>query len=161
MAEDLSIRFLNEEVLFDYNSADIKEDFIDILDSFFPRYLDILLSDNFRERIAEVRIEGHTDSRGEYMYNVRLSQSRTSNVLDYLFYKENSEYQNANEKDQELLRYWFTTTGFSYGRTMDENGALTMVSGQNENRQRSRRVEFRIVMKSDEVIRQVLEMIDE
>ena len=74
--------------------------FIDILDSFFPRYLDILLSDNFRERIAEVRIEGHTDSRGEYMYNVRLSQSRTSNVLDYVVYKENSEYQNANEMDQ-------------------------------------------------------------
>ena len=161
LAEDLSIRFLNEEVLFDNNSADIKEDFIDILDSFFPRYLDILLSDNFRERIAEVRIEGHTDSRGEYMYNVRLSQSRTSNVLDYLFYKENSEYQNANEMDQELMRYWFTTTGFSYGRTMDENGALTLASGKNENRQRSRRVEFRIVMKSDEVIRQVLEMIDE
>lgn len=161
LAEDLSIRFLNEEVLFDYNSADIKRDFNEILDSFFPRYLDILLSDNFRDKIAEVRIEGHTDSRGEYMYNVRLSQNRTSNVLDYLFYKKDSEYQAASEIDKELMRYWFTTTGFSYGRTMDENGELTLISGQNENRQRSRRVEFKIVMKSEEVIRQVLEMIDE
>jgi outer membrane protein OmpA-like peptidoglycan-associated protein len=160
LAEDLSIRFLNEEVLFDNNSADIKEDFNDILDSFFPRYLGILLSDNFRDKISEVRIEGHTDSRGEYMYNVRLSQNRTSNVLDYLFYKEDSEYQNASETDRELMRYWFTTTGFSYGRTMDQSGELTLVSGQNENRQRSRRVEFRIVMKSEEVIRQVLEMIN-
>ena len=96
-----------------------------------------------------------------YMYNVRLSQNRTSNVLDYLFYKEDSEYQNASETDRELMRYWFTTTGFSYGRTMDQSGELTLGSGQNENRQRSRRVEFRIVMKSEEVIRQVLEMIDE
>ena len=59
------------------------------------------------------------------------------------------------------MRYWFTTTGFSYGRTMDENGALTLASGKNENRQRSRELSSGIVMKSDEVIRQVLEMIDE
>jgi outer membrane protein OmpA-like peptidoglycan-associated protein len=161
LSEDLSIRFLNEEVLFDFNSTELKPEFQTILEDFFPRYLDILLNAQFREKIAEVRIEGHTDSRGEYMFNVRLSQNRTSNVLDFLFNRDGSEYNSLAGSDQELLRYWFTTTGFSFGRTMDSEGLLSHNTGNPENRVRSRRVEFRIVMKSEEVLNQMLELMNE
>ena len=161
LSEDLSIRFLNEEVLFDYNSVELKPEFQQILEDFFPRYLEILLDKQFRDKIAEVRIEGHTDSKGGYMFNVRLSQNRTSNVLDFLFNRRGSEYLDMEVIDRELLRYWFTTTGFSYGRTMDRNGELTIESNNSENSARSRRVEFRIVMKSEEVLKQMLEMMNE
>lgn len=161
LSEDLSIRFLNEEVLFDYNSVDLKWQFRQILRQFFPRYLDILLDERFRDKIAEVRIEGHTDSAGPYMFNVRLSQNRTSNVLEYLFFRRNSEYGSVSEEDQELMRYWFTTTGFSFGRTLDREGEQTIKTGNYEDAARSRRVEFRIVMKSEEVLDQMLEMMDE
>jgi outer membrane protein OmpA-like peptidoglycan-associated protein len=161
LSEDLSIRFLNEEVLFDYDSIELKNEFRQILEQFFPRYLDILLDENFRDKIAEVRIEGHTDSVGPYMFNVRLSQNRTSNVLDFLFNRRNSEYGEMSPRNQELIRYWFTTTGFSYGRTLDESGSYTHITGEPENPSRSRRVEFRIVMKSEEVLEQVLEMMNE
>lgn len=161
LSEDLSIRFLNEEVLFDYNSTTLKTEFKQILNNFFPRYMDILLQDKFKNKIAEVRIEGHTDSSGPYMFNVRLSQKRTVNVLDYLFNRKNSEYNKLAPSLRKLMRYWFTTTGFSYGRTLDSNGNLTFESGKAEDSQRSRRVEFRIVTKSQEVVNQMLRMMDE
>lgn len=161
IGEDLSIRFLNEEVLFDYNSVELKPEFRQILEQFFPRYLEILLNDQFRDKIAEVRIEGHTDSAGPYMFNVRLLQNRTSNVLDYLFNRRNSEYSALNDVDQNLMRYWFTTTGFSFGRTLDSSGDFTFETGNPEDASRSRRVEFRIVTKSEEVLNQMLRMMNE
>ena len=161
IGEDLSIRFLNEEVLFDYNSAELKPEFKQILEQFFPRYLDILLSDQFKDKIAEVRIEGHTDSSGPYMFNVRLSQNRTVNVLDFLFNRKNSEYRDLTNADQNLMRYWFTTTGFSFGRTLDSSGNYTFESKKSEDSSRSRRVEFRIITKSEEVLDQMLRMMNE
>jgi len=159
--EDLSIKFLNERVLFDYNQSEIKPEFKKILDDFFPRYMKILLSDKYREKIAEVRIEGHTDSRGNYMYNVHLSQERTANVLDYVLFNPKSVFNTFNYQTRCLVRFWLTANGFSYGRTVDENFQFTLTSGNSENQQKSRRVEFRIITKSDEVIKQILKKIEE
>lgn len=161
LGEDLSIRFLNEEVLFDYNSVMLKNEFQNILQQFFPRYIDILLNEQFIDKISEVRIEGHTDSVGPYMFNVNLSQNRTANVLDFLFYRRDSEYSNLSETDQRLMRYWFTTTGYSYGRTLDSSGDYTYYSENPEDADRSRRVEFRIITKSEEVVNQMLRMLND
>jgi outer membrane protein OmpA-like peptidoglycan-associated protein len=159
--EDLSIKFLNEQVLFDYDKVEIKPEFEEILDDFFPRYLKILLSEKYKDKIAEVRIEGHTDSQGEYIYNVFLSQSRTTNVLKHLLFREKAVYNNLVPKDKDLVRFWLTANGYSYGRTIDNNNEFTLSSGKQENRQKSRRVEFRIITKSDEVIKQILKKIEE
>ncbi|WP_158607307.1 OmpA family protein [Rhodohalobacter sp. SW132] len=161
LGEDLSIRFLNEEVLFDYNSVNLKTEFQNILSQFFPRYINILLDERFRDKIAEVRIEGHTDSVGPYMYNVELSQNRTANVLNFLFYRNNSEYAILPAEDQKLMRYWFTTTGYSFGRTLDSAGEYSFYSNQPEDADRSRRVEFRIVTKSEEVVNQMLRLLND
>ncbi len=161
LGEDLSIRFLNEDVLFEYDSVILRTEFQRILEQFFPRYIGILLDDRFRDKISEVRIEGHTDSVGSYMYNVDLSQRRTANVLNFLFYRNNSEYNRLPEEDQEFMRYWFTTTGFSFGRTLDSGGEYTFLSDHPEDSGRSRRVEFRIVTKSEEVVNQMLRMLND
>ena len=161
LGEDLSIRFLNEDVLFEYDSVILRDEFQRILEQFFPRYINILLDDRFSDKISEVRIEGHTDSVGSYMYNVDLSQRRTANVLNFLFYRNNSEYNRLTEEDQELMRYWFTTTGFSFGRTLDSDGEYTFLSDRPEDSGRSRRVEFRIVTKSEEVVNQMLRMLND
>ncbi len=159
--EDLSIKFLNERVLFDYDKSAVKPEFKKILDDFFPRYLKILLSDKYRDKIAEVRIEGHTDSRGDYMYNVYLSQARTANVLKYVLFNKKSIYFKLDKPTQDLVRFWLTANGFSYGRTVDKNNDFTITSGLPEDRQKSRRVEFRIITKSEEVIKQILKKIEE
>lgn len=88
VGKDLSMKFKEPEVLFDLGSGEIKPKFMEILDEFIPRYLDILLTDTLRHRIQEIRIEGHTDdlrmvAYGEdpYLSNVLLSQERAYNVL--------------------------------------------------------------------------------
>jgi outer membrane protein OmpA-like peptidoglycan-associated protein len=159
--EDLSIRFLNERVLFDYDSYRIKPEFKKILDDFFPRYLEILLKEKYRNKILEVRIEGHTDSRGNYMYNVKLSQNRTRSVLDYVLFNGNEYFLSLTDNNKELVRFWLIANGFSSGRTLDNNMNYTINSGKAENTDKSRRVEFRIVTKTDELLDEILKKIKE
>ena len=56
--ETLSIQFFEPDILFQTGKADVTPKFKDILDNFFPRYLNIIFSDEFKDTIAEVRIEG-------------------------------------------------------------------------------------------------------
>lgn len=157
---DLSIKFLNERVLFDYNRADIRPEFRRILKEFFPRYLDILWKDRYKNKIAEVRIEGHTDRHGDYFYNVNLSQRRTKNVLEYLMTDCLENYHELNIMEQEDLRFWFTANGFSSGRTLDDYRALTYYSRNPPNDEFSRRVEFRIITASEKVIESMKQEIE-
>lgn len=156
LEDDLSIRFLNERVLFYEGDARVRTRFRVMLDDFFPRYISILLKQKYRNKIAEVRIEGHTNSRGGYMDNLRLSQERTSNVLDYIFFNNDSSFANLEKKDKELVRFWFTANGFSSGRTIDNSGKLTLYSGKAEDFTTSRRVEFCIIMKTDELVQKII-----
>ena len=55
----------------------------EILTDFFPRFLEVVANEEYRESIEEIRIEGHTDSDGGYLYNIQLSQDRAREVLDY------------------------------------------------------------------------------
>ena len=59
--KDLSIKFTNPEVLFNSGQKTIRPYFAEILDTFLPRYFNVLLQDKYREKISEIRIEGHTD----------------------------------------------------------------------------------------------------
>jgi outer membrane protein OmpA-like peptidoglycan-associated protein len=151
---DLSIKFINERVLFDYGKSELKPEFKSLLDSFFPRYLKIIMKPQYEDRIAEVRIEGHTDIQGDYIFNVQLSQDRTRNVLKYLL--ESTYYASLSDTDRERLRFWLTANGLSYGRTLDGDGVLTAVSHKTPDDLKCRRVEFKIVTTSDELIRKAL-----
>jgi outer membrane protein OmpA-like peptidoglycan-associated protein len=155
---DLSIKFVNEKVLFDYGKSDLKPEFQTILSEFFPRYLSIVMQPKYRDKIAEVRIEGHTDIRGDYLYNIELSQDRTRNVLKLLF--DLPYYQNLQSTEQNQLKFWLTANGLSSGRTLDIDGNLTTYSHQPPDDNKCRRVEFRIVTTSDELIRDAIKQID-
>ncbi|MCY3551958.1 MAG: OmpA family protein [Candidatus Poribacteria bacterium] len=90
----LSIRF-NQP--FAIGKSDLPSAFKDLLDSFFPRYIAILTKDEYREKIEEIRIEGHTSSEWNeneryveikgneaYVKNMVLSQNRARDVLHYV-----------------------------------------------------------------------------
>ena len=87
---DLSIKFTNPEVLFDEGKYEIKPSFKNILDSFIPKYLNIILQEKYNHNISEVRIEGHTDTSpinkttDNYIDNMELSQNRARAVLAYI-----------------------------------------------------------------------------
>ena len=52
------------------------------LKKFFPIYMETIDNSKLRNLVDEIRIEGHTDSDGPYMYNMGLSQQRAKEVLN-------------------------------------------------------------------------------
>lgn len=157
IGRDLSLKFTNPTVLFEQGEADIRPEFAAILDEFLPRYFDILLKDTLRDRIREIRIEGHTDTvpfpsldPDPYIANVILSQQRACNVVKY--FRNMDCFKRYTAQEQRLLEYWFTANGLSYGHSLDHEGKLTIRSGHGISNRLSRRVEFRIVTNGEELI---------
>ena len=137
---DLSIRFSLDESgakvsYFDSGRPDVKQEFKNVLNEFFPKYLRIIANPKYRDSIEEIRIEGHTDSNGGYMLNVGLSQERAKNVLDYCL--------NMAGQDPELkemmgwAQYKITANGLSYSHPI-------LNADGSENKDLSRRVEFKV-----------------
>jgi outer membrane protein OmpA-like peptidoglycan-associated protein len=159
---DLSMRFENAETLFKSGSWELTTSFKAELASYIPRYLNILLKDSMRSKIREIRIEGHTDDvpfpqldPDPYLANLILSQRRTLNVMAYI--RDLPEYQNYTDSEKEQLEYWFTANGLSYGKALDNSSEYKYLSRQEINREKSRRVEFRIITAGEEVLENFVE----
>jgi outer membrane protein OmpA-like peptidoglycan-associated protein len=163
--KDLSIKFTNPEVLFKSGKSDISPKFQAILSEFFPKYLSIILQDKYKDKISEIRIEGHTDNVAihetddAYIDNVKLSQDRSRKVLSFL--RNLNFYKDLSPKKEQLLKFWITANGLSYGRTLDNNKKLTYLSNNTINNENSRRVEFRIVTSSEILVDKVLKQLKE
>jgi outer membrane protein OmpA-like peptidoglycan-associated protein len=162
---DLSIKFINPQVLFPIGKTEITPYFQTVLSEFLPKYLSVVLQDKYKDKIAEIRIEGHTDTKpigltsDTYIDNMKLSQDRGRNVLAYLRTQECFSSLKADEKER--LQYWLTANGLSYGRTVDKDYKLTFESNQEIDNDKSRRVEFRIVTTSEAIINKALKNIDD
>ncbi len=160
--KDLSIKFTNPDVLFSSGKTEITDKFKNILNEFLPRYFNIILKDKYKDKITEVRIEGHTDNvpapqydPDPYIGNVILSQLRATEALKYF---RNMEYYSSLSPDQvSRLQFWLTANGLAYGRTLDDNKVLTIISGKPINNNNSRRVEFRIVTTSENLVKKIIE----
>ena len=128
---NLSIRFQEPSTLFDFNKALLKPKFLNVLDDFFPRYINLINSEEYRGNIEEIRIEGHTDSAGSYESNMKLSQDRTRAVLNHCLTITNDSTQ------LDWVKFRVTANGLSSSHPiLDADGK--------ENKKLSRRVEFRI-----------------
>jgi len=161
--KDLSIKFTNPQVLFKSGASDITPKFQEILTNFFPKYLSIVLQEKYKDKIAEIRIEGHTDNIAihetddPYIDNIKLSQDRSRNVL--LFLRKLPYYKNLSPVKEQVLQFWITANGLSYGRTLDSNKKLTYISKNKIDIEKSRRVEFKIVTTSEILVDEVLKQI--
>ena len=125
----LCIRFQEPAMLFDNNKAILKPLFKDILNDFFPRYIEVLVRPEYKDNIVEIRIEGHTDSNGEYFHNMELSQNRTRSVLEYCFGL-------MTDTQIEWAKSLITANGLSSSQPILIHGV--------EDKSLSRRVEFRV-----------------
>ena len=147
----LSIKFNSPEILFSVGSANIKPKFQSILDNFAPRFMRILYGEKYKHEIEEIRIEGHTSSTWNaevsediaYIYNMKLSQDRTRNVLFYIIQKE---------KDKLLLE-WIKKNVTANGLSSSK---LIYNSDNTQNKQKSRRVEFRVKTNSERTIGKIV-----
>ena len=152
--EDLRLRFTNTDLPFELGESSLRNEFAAIIDDFFPRYLAILSSDQYRDEIKEVRIEGHTssawsqaeDSDEAYMRNMALSQARTRSALGYIIDLD------AVSHEKQWLRERLTANGLSSSQL------ITRGDGS-EDEDRSRRVEFVVVTDAETRLSTILQEI--
>lgn len=158
IGKDLTIKFKDPTVLFATGSSELTPRFKEILDEFLPRYLNILLNDTLRSKIREIRIEGHTDDvpmpslhPDPYIANAMLSQDRALAVVKY--FRSMPQFEAYSDRQKQLLEYWFTANGLSYGKALDADGDFTIRSSKPIDRAHSRRVEFRIVTTGEDLLK--------
>lgn len=156
---NITVRFTNPEILFDTNKSDIKDQFKLILNQFFPRYLKVVSNPQYQDVLSHVQIEGHTSSVWSntntdtaFFNNMNLSQARTISTLQYLYYLDRVEplvishdLNNwSSESYHQYLRQNVTANGLASSHLIyNDDGS--------ENQQKSQRVEFTIILKSDQI----------
>jgi len=138
----LCVRFQEPSMLFDLDKAFLKPKFKEILNDFFPRYIKVLNRPEYKDNIVEIRIEGHTDSDGEYFHNMELSQNRTRTVLQYCFGL-------MNEDEAGWAKSLITANGLSSSQPIIINGV--------EDKSLSRRVEFRVRTNAEKQLEDIAE----
>ena len=115
------------------------------IDAFLPVYLDVLFSDEYKDYISEIIIEGHTDSVGGYIDNLILSQQRAASVATYVL---SDGYHAISRSQLKLLRQMVTANGRSFSDpVLDANG--------NEDQNASRRVVFKFRLTDEQMIEQL------
>lgn len=138
----LCVRFQEPSMLFDNNKAELKPLFKEILNDFYPRYIEVLTRPEYKDNIEEIRIEGHTDSNGDYFHNMELSQNRTREVLQYCMAL-------MRDDQQSWARNVITANGLSYSKPILKNGV--------EDKELSRRVEFRVRTNAEKHLEEITE----
>ncbi len=135
---------LESDVLFPVNSYILADAGKQRIDAFLPVYLSVLFSDQYKDYIAEVIIEGHTDSDGGYLSNLMLSQQRALSVAAYVLA---DDYHAINGNQRGMLRQRATVNGRSYVDRIMVNGV--------EDKDASRRVVFKFRLTDEEMIAQL------
>ncbi|WP_462410925.1 OmpA family protein [Neobacillus sp. Marseille-QA0830] len=128
-----AIKFSND-LLFEEGQDVIKPEFQQMLHQFIPIYFATLYG-KYKDHIAEVVVEGHTDDKGDYMYNLDLSQRRAFSVVKYILSDEFGDFPYKDEVTKNIT---------ANGRSESQ---LKMTNGQVD-RDQSRRVEFKFRLKN-------------
>jgi len=142
---------LEADVLFATGKHNLTDSGKATIDDFLPVYLDVLFSDEYLPYVAEIIIEGHTDSVGDYIKNLQLSQQRAGAVAAYVL---DDNYSAITRQQRKLLREMSTANGRSYSDpVLDENG--------NEDKDASRRVVFKFRLTDEQMIEQLKQILEE
>ena len=132
-------------VLFDTGKNELKQTGKDLLDAFLPIYVRTLMREENREYVGEIIIEGHTDTSGNYLRNLGLSQERALAVASYCM---GPEMTRLTEQEKQALQGIITANGRSFADPVyTEDGKVDMDA--------SRRVVFKFRMKDNEMIDQM------
>ena len=133
---------LEASVMFDYDQAELTDAGKQALEQILPIYCKVLLQDDSMKYLAEIIIDGYTDTDGDYSYNLQLSQQRSLAVAQYLLDIQGN-FLDATQS-QNLEKY-LTVNGHSMANpVLDANG--------NVDKDASRRVEVKFRLKDEEMI---------
>lgn len=141
----------DSSILFDVNMYDLKPSGEEFLEAFLPRYLNVLLQDEYKPYISEIIIEGHTDTNGTYMYNLELSQERALSVATFCL-KDDTTILSPEER--ESLRSIVTANGKSFSNPIyNADGSVNLEA--------SRRVEFKFRLKDEDMVNEMIKILAE
>lgn len=142
---------LDSSVLFAYNESELTDEGYSILAQILPVYCKVLLSEAYEPYLAEVIIDGYTDTTGGYISNLDLSQRRAFAVAEYLVTAKDSF---LNYEEGEILTEKLTANGRSWSNPiLDENGNVNMDA--------SRRVEVKFRLKDEEMMTELKQIMEE
>ena len=122
---------LDSSILFATGQSDLSGDGKKALTAFITAFTSVISDDKYDGFISRVEVQGHTDTDGDYDYNLELSQKRANSVRDYSLSGEVSLPGGTSAKLESLL----DPVGYSYDHPVyNEDGTVNMAA--------SRRVEF-------------------
>ena len=161
--ENLSFIFLSPDVLFKSGESVLQQKYKDILGDFFPRYIvsldkvfyqidypdpttKTMITNNVKakDNIAAIRIEGHANINApkvyitknqKFLYNMKLSSDRSQSVLTYVLALDLND-------QKPWVRDNVRAVGFSSSKPVFTDDKYDF--------ERSKRVEFRIVLDAQE-----------
>ncbi|MGE3975955.1 MAG: flagellar motor protein MotB [Nitrospira sp.] len=120
-----------ERALFDTGSHQLKSNQAVLLRQFVPKVLEIARSRLGQQWLKRIVVEGFTDQRGTYLFNLNLSLQRSQRVLCVLLNPSTAGEAELSPEDQEQIRELFLVGGYSF------NSAKPSL-------EESRRIEFRL-----------------
>lgn len=123
---------INESLVFDTDSSDVKESGKLLLDNLAVAFENVLSDPDIRSNIDAISIQGHTDERASHDYNRELSAARAYSVVNYLM---SSNPDLADDYGQ-----YFAASAYSEFRPLD-NGT------SEEAYARNRRIEISVILK--------------
>ena len=142
---------LESSVLFAYDEAELTEEGKQALEQVLPIYCKVLLQEDYMKYLAEIIIDGYTDTDGDYSYNLQLSQQRSLAVAQYLLDIQGNFLNSDQSQD---LQEYLTVNGHSMANpVLDANG--------NVDKDASRRVEVKFRLKDEEMIEELNKVMTE
>lgn len=142
---------LDANVMFEYDEAELTEEGQQALRAILPIYCKVLLEEKHMPYLAEIIIDGYTDTDGDYAYNLALSQQRSLAVAQYLL---DIQGEFLNDSEITSLENYLTVNGHSMANPiLDAQG--------NVDKDASRRVEVKFRLKDDEMIDQLSKIMAE
>ena len=137
-------------VLFDSGKNQLKDSGKALLNAFIPVYIRTLMSEENDDYVAEIIIEGHTDTDGSYLSNLALSQERALAVVTYCL---SGEMTGLSSAEKAVLQSIITANGRSYSDPV-------YAADGTVDKEASRRVVFKFRMKDSEMIDQMSEILE-
>ena len=131
---------LASNILFDKGSSELKEESKTELRDAFEEYIGALVSNEaIRPHLDRIVIEGHTDSDGTYLYNLKLSQERALAVMHYLLTLPIAQKYH--------LKRYLVASGRAYLDSIARNGS--------EDKEASRRIEIKFQLKNQDAMHEI------
>ena len=142
---------LDSSVLYEFSESTLTAEGEAILEQILPVYCHVLISGEYTDYVGEIIIDGYTDTVGEYVENLELSQQRAYAVAGYLL---DNMYNFLTGQECERLMSLLSVNGKSESNPiLDEYGDVDMDA--------SRRVEIKFRLKDEEMITELRKLIEE